>query len=104
MPGDGVALQEKAGYGQLPPTHGGAEDTEERVYGMVSLMTFSRDNKLWRPMLSCSLGQSKAGFLVKSMRLIPMNMVAQACDRVRLRRLPREACCDQAEKDTGDTQ
>ena len=49
-----------------------------------------------------SLGQSiaKAGFLVKSMSLIPTNMVAQACERVRLRRLLCEACYDQAETDT----
>ena len=53
-----------------------------------------------------SLGQSKAGFLVKSMRLIPTNMVGQTCERVILPWLPREACYDQergqseVEKDT----
>ena len=43
--------------GELRPAQGGAEDTEERVYGMVSLMTSSRDqhDKLWRALLSCSL-------------------------------------------------
>ena len=42
-----------------------------------------------------SLDQPLAGYMVKSMRLIPRNMVGQACERVRLRRLPREACYDQ---------
>ena len=53
-----------------------------------------------------SLDQPVVGYMVKSMRLIPTNTVGQACDRVRLRRIPREACYDQergqskVEKDT----
>ena len=57
----------------------------------VTLTTSSRD-KLWRAMLSCLSGPvEKAGSMVKSMRLIPKNEVGQACERVRLPRLPREA-------------
>ena len=68
--------------GELRPAQGGAEDTEERVYSMVSLLTSSRD-KLWRAMLSCSVSaQPKAGFLVKLMRSIPTNSVGQTCERV----------------------
>ena len=37
----------------------------------------------------------KAGYMVKSMRLIPTNKVGQACERVGLPRLPREAGFDQ---------
>ena len=53
-----------------------------------------------------SLNQPAAGYKVKSMRLISTNTVGQACDGVRLRRIPREACYDQergqskVEKDT----
>ena len=69
----------------------------------------------WRlPAISCgeqcSLVLSgpveKAGYMVRSMRLIPTNKVGQACERVRLPRLPREAGFDQergqskVEKDT----
>ena len=39
------------------PTRG-AKDTEERVYGTVTLTTFFRD-KLWRAMLSLSLSASR---------------------------------------------
>ena len=52
---------------QLRPVQGGAEDTEERVLSMV---------------YGISLGQLEAGFLVKSMRSIPTNMVGQTCERV----------------------
>ena len=38
--------------------------------------------------------------VLKSMSLIPTYKVAQACERVRLRRLPREACYGEAEKHT----
>ena len=72
-------FQMNAGYeeGQLRPAKGGAEETEERVCGMVTLTTSSRD-KLWRAMLSCSLSTSRRlGFLVKPMRLIPTNSVGQ---------------------------
>ena len=60
--------------GVLRPAQGRAEDTEERVYGMVSLTMSSRDkhNKLWSASLSCfPLGQptAKAGHMVMSMRL-----------------------------------
>ena len=45
--------------GVLRPAQDGAEDTEERVCGMVPLMTSFGDDKLWRAMLSClSLDQS----------------------------------------------
>ena len=74
---------------------------------MVSPMMSSRD-KLWRATLSClSQPVEKAGYMVKSMRLIPTNKIGQACGKVRLLRLPREVCFDQgddkadkAEKDT----
>ena len=73
---------------QFRPAQGGAENTEERVLamvcGMVSLMTSSYD-KQWRTMLSCSL----SGYMVRSLRL------SQACEKVRLLRLPREACFDE---------
>ena len=81
---------------QLRPAQGGAEDTKERVlammvYGMVSLMTSSHD-KPWRAMLSCARSTSRPrriGHMVRSLRLI------QACERVRLLRLPREVCFDE---------
>ena len=41
------------------------------------------------PILSGPVEQ--AGYMVKSMRLIPTNKVGQACERVGLQRLPREA-------------
>ena len=67
---------------------GGAEGTEERF------------------LQSCldSLDQStaKAGYMVRSMRLIPKNKVGQACESVRLLRLPREACLDQDRCQSGE--
>ena len=63
-------------------------DTEEvswcMVYGMVSLITSSHD-LLWRAMLSCSLSISVAGDWLRF----------PASERVRLLRLPREACFDE---------
>ena len=50
------------GYMDEPrPAKGGAEDTEERVYGMVSRMASSRDkhDMLWRAKLSCSLSANR---------------------------------------------
>ena len=41
----------------------------------------------------------KTGYMVKSMRLIPTNKVGQACERVGLPRLPREAGFDQERGD-----
>ena len=69
---------------------------------MVTLTIFPRQVMESNALLF-SLDQPKAGFLVKSMRSIPTNSVGQTCETVRLRRLPREACYDQAEKDS-DTQ
>ena len=82
MPGDGVSFQKNAGYTEIQTPsregwskrhrgaclrHGVTDDLFPRqVMGSNALMF--------------SLGQSKAGFLVKSMRLIPTNMVGQTCE------------------------
>ena len=66
---------------QLRPKQGGAEDTGERVYGMVTLTTPSRD-KLWRAMLSCrSRPVEKAGYTVKSMRSHVRRVLTRSDDK-----------------------
>ena len=53
---------------------------------------------------TCECPRSQAGYMVRSMRLIPTNKVGQACGRISLVRLPREACLirsnGKVEKDT----
>ena len=77
MPGDGVSFQKNAGY-----EDGDTDDVFPRQAAESNALLFSLD-------------QPVVGYMVKSMRLIPTNTVGQACDRVRLRRIPREACYDQ---------
>ena len=69
MPGDDVSFQKNAGYtGMRTParSEGGAKDTEERVYGMVTLTTFFPRQVIKSNALFFSLGHPEAGFLVKS--------------------------------------
>ena len=74
LPRQRVGLQAKAGYGQLSPTHCGAEDTQARV---ISGMRVTDDVFPRQQVVAggCSLGLArpvqKAGFLMKSMRFIP---------------------------------
>ena len=90
--------------GKLRPAQGGAEDTEEPVlamrHGMASLLTSSRD-KLWRAMLLClSRPVEKAGYMVKSMRLISTNKGRSGLlGKVRL----RVACRDQERGQSGQS-
>ena len=77
MPADGVSFQKNAGY-----EDGDTDDVFPRQAAESNALLFSLD-------------QPMVGYMVKSMRLIPTNTVGQACDRVRLRRIPREACYDQ---------
>ena len=84
--------------GVLRPAQGGAKDTEERVYGLVSLTTSSRDehDKLWRAMLSCSLAADCEGWFLGEVDALDSH--EKGCGDLRksqrLRRLPREACYD----------
>ena len=77
MPGDSVSFQKNAGY-----EDGDTDDVFLRQAAESNALLFSLD-------------QPVVGYMVKSMRLIPTNTVGQACDRVRLPRLPREAGFDQ---------
>ena len=84
--------------------HRGACNGDEVRHG-VPIDVFPRQAAESNALLF-SLDQPLAGYMVKSMRLIPTNKVGQACDRVGLQWLPREACYDQergqskVEKDT----
>ena len=69
MPVDGVSFQKNAGYEDC--------DTDE---------VFPRQAVESNALLSL-WPVEKAGYMVKSMRLIPTNKVGQACERVRLPRL-----------------
>ena len=71
MPVDGVSFRKNAGYED--------GDTDD-----VSPRQAVESNAL----LSLSGPVEKAGYMVKSMRLIPTNTVCQACERVRLPRAP----------------
>ena len=87
-----------ASRGVPRPAQGGAEDTEERVYGVVLLTTSSRDkhDKLWRAMLSCSLAADCEGWFLGEVDALDSH--EKGCGDLRksrrLRRLPREACYD----------
>ena len=76
-------------YGSLRPSYGGAEDTEERVF---TSMVYDMVSSITSPHAICGeqsflfpLDQPEGGFLVKSMRLIPTNMVG--------RRAKESDCC-----------
>ena len=91
-----MAFQEHAGYTErveLRPVQGGAEDTEERVLTLVLLCP------LWKAML-LYLSASRLRRLVygEVAALESHDKVGQACERVRLLRLTREACFDPLEE------